>query len=199
MVRDETFYIRLTSDEEISRSMVKEWLDGIKDILSKNTFSGVSYRKDDGSSKKGLMTHKITKSGTHVYEIPLSRELSEREREIIKSTSYWICGATNSILDLSGDKSDSISIESDQYLALSESIAKTMHQKWLHEQSDAGWSYGVLYSQANKTHPMMRPWEDLPERYRKVDYELPKILMKLFSEHGYIMISKYDLNKWLKS
>jgi hypothetical protein len=44
----------------------------------------------------------------------------------------------------------------------------------------------------------MRPWEQLSEQYRKVDYELPKQFMDMLAEHGYVVVKRTDLQKWLK-
>lgn len=43
----------------------------------------------------------------------------------------------------------------------------------------------------------MRPWEQLPESYRKVDYELPHLFMNMLAEQGYVVVSREELNKWL--
>lgn len=41
------------------------------------------------------------------------------------------------------------------------------HNKWITEQQDNGWRFGLNFDQVNKTHPAMRPWDDLPESYKR--------------------------------
>lgn len=43
----------------------------------------------------------------------------------------------------------------------------------------------------------MRPWDQLPEQYRKVDYELPHLFMNMLVEQGYVVVFRDELNKWL--
>ena len=41
------------------------------------------------------------------------------------------------------------------------------HNKWIQEQQQKGWRFGLNMSLEEKTHPAMRPWDDLPESYRR--------------------------------
>lgn len=43
------------------------------------------------------------------------------------------------------------------------------HEHWMAEKKAAGWRYGPVKDEGKKTHPMMVPYEDLPEAERRKD------------------------------
>lgn len=194
---DNPFFIRLESKKKIEMELIKEWLTDIKGSLPITVFGSVIKTMPDKTEKRGSLSHRTSKNGTHLYEIPLTRDLTVLEKEAVEKASYWIIKATKSYLSFNGkgltsyDTSKQYSL---QYQQLCVDIAKMMHQKWYHEKSNDGWRYGLSFNMKDKTHPMMRPWEDLPESYRKVDYDLPKEILQIFINNGFVMINKFDLD-----
>jgi len=71
-----------------------------------------------------------------------------------------------------------------------ENLAKSQHRQWYDEKTEQGWKYGIHFSMKNKTHPMMRPWEDLPPEYKKIDYETPNKLLNTLYNLGYTVVKK---------
>ena len=43
------------------------------------------------------------------------------------------------------------------------------HAAWMRERLDAGWTYGPVRDAEARTHPMLRPYETLPEHERRKD------------------------------
>ena len=43
------------------------------------------------------------------------------------------------------------------------------HDQWMAQKKDAGWKYGRTKSGVKKTHPLMVPYNDLPEVERRKD------------------------------
>jgi len=68
-----------------------------------------------------------------------------------------------------------------------ELLARMEHTRWCKEQLLGGWSPGERNNQA-KTHPYLRPWEDLPEEIKEYDRKavrgIPRLL-KLVDEAVY--------------
>lgn len=191
------FFIRLESKKIIDIELVKEWFTDIKGSLPITVFGSVIKIMPDKTEKRGSLSHRTSKDGTHLYEIPLTRDLTSMEKEAVEKASYWIIKATKSYLTFNGKgltAHDTVKEYSSQYKQLCTDIAKMMHQKWYHEKSDEGWRYGLTFNMKEKTHPMMRPWEDLPESYRKIDYDLPKEILHIFNQNGYMMINKFDFD-----
>lgn len=71
--------------------------------------------------------------------------------------------------------------------------AKRQHDTWMKEKTEQGWRYGTDVSKEEKTHPLLRPWADLPEEYRKVDTTQVEEMLKLLNDSGYILIRKAEL------
>jgi hypothetical protein len=44
-----------------------------------------------------------------------------------------------------------------------EALAKTLHDAWCHEHKKQGWRYGPQRNEETREHPLMLPFEDLPE------------------------------------
>ena len=44
------------------------------------------------------------------------------------------------------------------------------HEAWLSDKDDAGWQYGAEKSEDLRTHPSMRPYDELPVEERLKDY-----------------------------
>ncbi len=59
-------------------------------------------------------------------------------------------------------------------------LAKGEHERWLKAKVKAGWRYGTPRNDAQRIHPSMRPWEDLPEEEKQKDkllvLEIPQIV-----------------------
>jgi hypothetical protein len=47
--------------------------------------------------------------------------------------------------------------------AVIEAIASGAHERWRREREAQGWTYGPICDHAAKRHPLLRPWEELPE------------------------------------
>ena len=83
------------------------------------------------------------------------------------------------------------------HLALCTALAKQRHTDWVRERTDAGWRYGVTFDQTEKTAPLLRPWEQLPDQYRRPDLNLPQTLITGLNDQGYVVISRADLDQLL--
>ncbi|NNU16780.1 hypothetical protein HK107_10660 [Parvularcula sp. ZS-1/3] len=51
-------------------------------------------------------------------------------------------------------------------------LTRMEHQRWTHERFLSGWSYAEKRVDAAKQHPLLRPYEELPEDARKIDETL---------------------------
>lgn len=53
-------------------------------------------------------------------------------------------------------------IEAMQSCAVNGDSDEQRHEAWMAMHRDAGWVYGEVFDPAQKTHPNMLPWDDLP-------------------------------------
>ena len=66
---------------------------------------------------------------------------------------------------------------------LLEAMAKNVHEVWARTRIAQGWQYGPERNDAEKLHPMLIPYEDLPEEEKVYDrntsIETLKLILKL--------------------
>lgn len=66
---------------------------------------------------------------------------------------------------------------------LLEAMAKNVHEVWAKTRIEQGWRYGPARDDKEKLHPMLIPYEDLPEEEKVYDrgtsIETLKLILKL--------------------
>jgi CheY-like chemotaxis protein len=64
-----------------------------------------------------------------------------------------------------------------------EQLARMEHERWMRDKIRDGWRYGPTRNDAAKIHPLLIPWEELPEEERDKDRnpmrELPQMLARV--------------------
>ena len=73
----------------------------------------------------------------------------------------------------------------DELLSLREQIAKNVHEAWAKGRIDDGWSYGEKRDDANKKHPCLVPYDELPESEKEYDRRTAFETLKLVIALGY--------------
>lgn len=195
-------FIALVLEQKLDKELVKKWYQTVKSYAPDGTLTGIQVVKPNfGRTTVGLVYSEDQHK--HVYKIPLTRDLTDSEIE--KIVNQWI--QTEQDLDFDIETSvaqqeashhmpdDAIVVSSDTYRNMSDTLAKYLHNKWVKERVDQGWSYGVKLSHSDKKHPMLRPWSELPEQYKKVDTDLPKVFMKILNDLGYVVLDKKALKE----
>jgi hypothetical protein len=66
---------------------------------------------------------------------------------------------------------------------IQQAMERQNHNKWISEQQNKGWRFGLDFDQTNKTHPAMRPWDDLPESYRRRRVQEDKELLDFYAKN----------------
>lgn len=185
--------ISLFTDEEINRNLLRAWYHVVCDNAPAGTLCTVSV---DGKPVQLIKTK--DKEGVR-YAIPLTRDLTNAEvKAIIEDFSHhtdidFKITATSSPFDVSV-KTD-IEVDHDPMIHLCTKWAKEKHEDWCKRKEASGWRYGPTVSKANKTHPLMRSWSEIPAEHRKVDTAQAQELLDLLRDSGYILVHKDDLDK----
>ena len=145
------------------------------------------------------------KTQEHQYEIPLARNLTAEEIERVAMHLNTIFNEGNFLLETSSfDENCCLNEDEEAFMdpeitqEIAERLAERMHSQWMNERLDNGWRYGVSRSDESKTHPLMKPWNQLAEQYRNVDYNLPQVFVDLLEEFGYTLISYDELNELIE-
>jgi len=68
---------------------------------------------------------------------------------------------------------------------LLEAMAKNVHEVWAQTRIAQGWKYGPERNDAEKRHPMLIPYEDLPEEEKLYDRNTSVETLKLILKLGF--------------
>jgi hypothetical protein len=172
--------------------MLRAWYHAVRDNAPEGVMTTVTV---DGKPVQVVKS----KDSECRYMVPLSRDLTDVEvKTVIDAFAHntdidFRVKATTSPLDIK--VSPEIEIDHDPMIELCTGWAKKKHEDWMTSKTDAGWRYGPSVSTANKTHPLLRQWHEVPAEYRKVDTSQVQELLDLLRESGYVIVRREDLDK----
>lgn len=178
-------YIRLACKKPLEKAMIQRWFKTVKNSTPENVVGSVQVEHPDKYLANVQLIHR-TLADKHVYEIPLTRSLLQKEVDYIEN--QWGSKGMDWI-EASAPKIDPVrkevqrDVDDPSYKQMCEEVSKTLHNRWVSDKVSQGWRYGIVYSSKDKTHPLMKPWEDLPKKNQEVDYELPLELLKIFKKY----------------
>ena len=66
---------------------------------------------------------------------------------------------------------------------LADAYKRQAHNEWIKEMMGKGYRYGLNMSVNEKTHPAMRPYDELPENYRKTPEKTDQQLLDYYSRN----------------
>jgi hypothetical protein len=191
-------FISLTvKAEKLTKKLPKRWYA----IARENLPDGLCTTFTNGDAQGRMKLTK--KDGKAILTIPLVRNLTEREVEhVIDALSENYDGdfsVSSSRIQVGVKNEIEVEIDHDPLISLCTAWAKEQHDEWMKDKTEAGWRYGPTVSMANKTHPLMRPWADLPDAYRVIDTKRPEELLKMLNDHGYVLVAKSELDQLLQN
>lgn len=194
-------FIKLITSRELSKTNIQTWYACVKHNAASGIVTSVATVDDDGEQQDVRLVHRHTDAG-HEYLVPLTRDLGKSEvnkiveafAELLPDRDFDI--ETNETRLVANDYGE-IPLDAAKHVALCTALSKHQHEEWMHERSEAGWRYGTKYDAKEKTHPLLRTWDQLPERYRTPDMDWPQKLMKMLNAHGYSIIHKEELDQLL--
>lgn len=194
-------YIKLVTKHPLEAGCVKLWYSVVKGNAPSGVMSSIQSTDDTGSLRSASMVHREM-DGNNEYVIPLTRDLSAKEVKSIVDVYNSECDQDE--WDIETSSSDALDMvkttmqfENDKFDELCKEWAKHSHNAWVKDRQDSGWSYGTSVSSENKTHPLIRPWHELPEKFQKVDNHLPQTMMDFLDTQGYAVVSKKELSALL--
>lgn len=193
-------YIALVVEEELDHDMLKKWYKCVKSNAPRGTMISVEV---SGNRDSAVSLIKRTIDKDIYYTIPLSRDLLEVEASRIVavfSNEFDDDFDIEATISNIGNATDVpvINIDREKYVDLCTSLSKKQHNDWVKTRTEDGWRYGQDVSIADKTHPLLRAWDELPDQFKQVDFAHPQKLIDLLDDHGYAVVSKPELDATLK-
>jgi hypothetical protein len=161
------FYILQRTEQPLTAEQVKKWYYTVEMLGPENILAG----DDDTSSLMLGMQY-----GSYLYIFPLVRHLSVKEAERIvegymRVTEHNFEIETSNIyradVDFGHPFEYDIEMDENARDTIYAAMARRNHNRWIQEKQQAGWRFGLNLDLIEKTHPAMRPWDDLPKSYQQ--------------------------------
>lgn len=200
------FYVRLQTVNELQKKTVRKFYKTVNEKSPSGVTTIFEVTDPTGNPSQAFLVHRIDEEGNHIYEIPLTRNLTADEiYEIVEPLNYaltegdFIFETSTMDNDCCPHEDDLMeTFERDIYEEMAERLTMLSHNRWVEERVSQGWVLGEARNDQNKTHPLIKPWDLLSEEQKAIDYDLPKNMLDLLAEFNYTVISTDDLNVLLK-
>lgn len=201
------FYIVLRTAERLKKDQIQLWYRCIKQIGPNGIIGSEVVEAPNGLRNIVLSSRSELNGDTrsYIYEIPLIRHMEDSEVE--KIISVWDTIYTQEYTIETGGLGEYIMaphqlsagaiMGNTDFYILCDTLTKFQHNSWIDDKISKGWRYGPELNMNEKTHPMLLPWNDLPEKYKKMDKRLPEEFFKTLKELGYIIIKQNDVDRYL--
>ena len=177
------FYILQRVDRPLTAEEVKKWYYTVDMLTPDGIIMG-----DDDTNNLMLGMH----SNQYLYIVPLVRHFTAVEAEKIvegymRVTTHDFEIETSNVyqtdVDFGYPFEYDISMDEEARDILVNSMSRTAHNAWIIEQMNNGWRFGLDLNITEKTHPCMRPWDDLSESYRRYLRSSDKDLVDYYSKN----------------
>jgi len=182
-------FIRLSVPEPLASKDSRKWFQTVCASISKGLIGSIQIKGDDNITRAVQMVGKRYSSGRAAYEIPLVRSLLDDEIEGIVDAWNQVYPTGEFQIESDADTVDSSykgipDIADSTMEDLAVEMAKYNHAIWANDMLAQGWRYGISFSEAERTHPLIMPWEQIPDSARRVNYELPSKFLEMLHKHG---------------
>lgn len=173
-------HISLTIDQPLSKEDAKRWRETIELVAPGGVVTSTNIMVAGRNKYSDLYA---VRSGNRItYVVPLSRDLLEDEAG--KSAIAWSMSWPDGDFEITfsqrtesqNRKSEAISAVLDE---ISERVAKIQHADWVSKKVSGKWSYGPRYSPSQKKHPMLLPWEQLPDSAKESEITRVKSTLEI--------------------
>lgn len=197
-------YIKLISNDHISTSDGRLWYKTVLEKGPRGVMTGIESIDLKGQPVSTRMVRRSSKDRVE-FIIPLLRDLRPAEVEVISNAWSSVAPPGQFTISINPTQDQKLNqavaeldLKQDEYQALCIQLAKVQHAGWMRDKANEGWSYGPVLSLKNKTHPLMRNWDDLPTQYRDVNTKSPENFLNFINNQGFAVVKQSELGSLLK-
>ena len=187
-------YIRLLTSRELSDNEMEQWYNTVEDFAPDGVV--IDWDTDENQECTDLDDEDCgDEDFYYVHLIELSRHLTRDEAEFV--ISVWesrfaddfkieISHLYNPAQDIDPQQPFDIEIDTDLRSQILDAASKFIHNRWIDAKTIEGWRYGLDHSIKERTSPMMKNWDDLPESYRRVPQLTERELLDFFVKNKHV-------------
>lgn len=184
-------FIKIKTPVAMNKESRSLFFNNVKDALA-GKVSPIKSTNEEGEKTVTKMFNKRD-GGEYVYIIPLSQNATEDELEAVVDVMMNNMNVGNfsieSSTSVSQDAVDS-HLDEESFGSMAEQFSKKVHENWLNERMENGWRYGELRDDRQKTHPLIKNWNQLSETEKNIDPELFKQFVEILKANGFKISKK---------
>lgn len=178
------FYILQRTQRPLNTDEARKWYYTVEMLAPEGILAG-----DDDSNLLMLGMQ----ANEYLYILPLVRHLEADEAERIvegymRVTEHDFEIETSNVYRADADFGHpfeyDINIADEAKDIIHDDLNRHHHNLWIQEQQNKGWRYGLNLNLIEKTHPAMRPWDDLPEGYKRIKTVEDKELLDYYLKNS---------------
>lgn len=197
-------YVKLVSSEHMGIRDARQWYKCVLQNAPEGVVTHIDAIDLNGAPSQTRMVRRSKGNSTELI-VPLMRDLLPMELEAISNAWKRVSPVGSFTITTNPTQSQKLNqavvgleLPNDEYQMLCLQLAKVRHEGWMREKSAEGWRYGPMLSIKEKTHPMLRPWDDLPAQYKDVDTKNPENFLNFINNQGYAVVKQSELGALLK-
>jgi hypothetical protein len=162
-------YIQLDTKDHLDHAVIAAWYRCVRDYAPSGTITVVQTQDDSG--RIAQLVHRA-RQHQHCYLIPITRDLHPGEVETIVRAFAKTMPEIDFEVETNETKLIAITpgeipLNAAKHIAQRTAVAKQQHEAWVAARIEHDWRYGTKFDQQAKTHPLIRPWDQLPARFQK--------------------------------
>ena len=159
--------ITLIVKNQLPADEVEAWLDCVEEIGPEGVIAGTSDFKDDKLVQEEVVEHYNYNDDEWRYIIPLTRNVTQKEgKKIVDEwaeyfpNDFEITSSSNAVSPIDFDQFDVVDVDEYYEREYQKTTEEAVHNKWVLEQIENGWRFGVSYNKNSKISPFIKPWHD---------------------------------------
>lgn len=160
--------ITLIVKNQIPASEIEAWLDCVEEIGPEGVIAGTSDFKDDELVQEEVVEHYNYNDDEWRYIIPLTRNVTQKEgKKIVDewakyfTNDFEITSSSNAVSPIDFDQFDVVDVDEYYEREYQKTTEEAVHNKWVLEQIENGWRFGVSYNKDSKMSPFIKAWHEL--------------------------------------
>jgi hypothetical protein len=177
------FYIQQRTPQELSVDQIQRWFLTVdmlapEGVVASDDDSGAIVMGTQGQDNLyiiSLVRHLTADEANRIVEGYM--RITEHDFEIESSNVY------RADADLGHPFAMDIQMAQEARSVLADAYKRQAHNEWIKEMMGKGYRYGLNMSVNEKTHPAMRPYDELPENYRKTPEKTDQQLLDYYSRN----------------
>jgi RyR domain len=164
--------IELKTREPLPKGVAGAWARTVADHGPANITAETEIRS--GGEVKNSRLYCVKGKGGYHYVVPLARDLTETEADAIAEAWHAAFTEGDFVINWSQEQQLDDSIRESQekmMISIAEEAAKRYHTNWYNQRVSENWSFGHKLDTKSRKHPMLQPWENLPDRFKLSERE----------------------------